>query len=61
MNNLGLTDYANSVFQLLNIIPVFREFMLLNDKFNDVLLEKLSLFYKKVWNNKNFKGVISPH
>jgi hypothetical protein len=61
MNNLGLTDYANSLFQLLNIIPVFREFMLLNDKFNDVLLEKLSLFYKKVWNNKNFKGVISPH
>jgi U4/U6.U5 tri-snRNP-associated protein 2 len=21
----------------------------------------MSLFYKKVWNNKNFKGVISPH
>jgi U4/U6.U5 tri-snRNP-associated protein 2 len=24
-------------------------------------MKKISLFYKKVWNNKNFKGVISPH
>lgn len=61
MNNLGFSDYANSVFQLLNIIPTFREHMLLTEHFNDELLEKMSLFYKKVWNNKNFKGVISSH
>ncbi len=61
MNNLGFSDYANSVLQILNIIPTFREHMLLTEDFNDTLLEKMSLFYKKVWNNKNFKGVISPH
>ena len=61
MNNLGFTDYANSVFQVLNIIPSLREHMLLTEKFADDMLEKLSLFYKKAWNNKNFKGVISPH
>jgi hypothetical protein len=61
MNNLGSSDYANSVFQVLNLIPSFREYLLLNEHFNDDLLEKLSLFYKKVWNNKNFKGLISPH
>jgi hypothetical protein len=38
MNNLGLTDYANSVFQILNIIPNFREHLLLTEKFNDDLL-----------------------
>lgn len=61
MNNLGLTDYANSVLQLLNTIPSFRDYLLLHDKFTDDLLEKMSLFYKKCWNSKNFKGVISPH
>ena len=61
MNNLGLTDYANSVLQMLNVIPTFREHMLLTERFHDELLEKMSLFYKKLWNNKNFKGVISPH
>ncbi len=61
MNNLGSSDYANSVLQILNIIPTFREHMILTEDFNDPLLEKMSLFYKKVWNNKNFKGVISPH
>ena len=61
MNNLGFSDYANSVFQVLNIIPTFREHMLLTEDFKDILLEKMSLFYKKLWNNKNFKGVISPH
>lgn len=61
MNNLGLTDFANSVFQMLNVITIFREHMLLTEDFHDSLLEKMSLFYKKVWNNKNFKGVISPH
>jgi hypothetical protein len=35
--------------------------MLLNAEFHDKLLEKMALFYKKIWNNKNFKGVISPH
>jgi U4/U6.U5 tri-snRNP-associated protein 2 len=35
--------------------------MLLAEKFSDDMLEKMSLFYKKLWSNKNFKGVISPH
>jgi U4/U6.U5 tri-snRNP-associated protein 2 len=61
MNNLGHTDFANSILQMINVVPAFRQHMLLTDRFADDMLEKMALFYKKVWNNKNFKGVISPH
>ena len=61
MNNLKGTDYANSVFQLMNTVKEFREFFLLTESFEDLLLDKFGLLMKKLWNPRQFKGSISPH
>lgn len=61
INNLKGTDYANSIFQLLNTVKPFRELFLLKPSFENPLLDRFGLLYKKLWNWQQFKGSICPH
>jgi len=46
---------------MLNTIKPFREFLLLADHFEDLLINRYATFTKRIWNWKQFKGSISPH
>ena len=61
INNLGKTDYATSVIYLLNAIKEIRAYFLLNNDFEDELVNQFGLLLKKIWNPLNFKGIVSPH
>ena len=70
LNNLGATDYINSVLQCLLRVKKLRDYFLLYEaaqqlstqKQNSMLLaSKLAEFFKKVWNPANFKDHVSPH
>ncbi|CRG97560.1 U4/U6.U5 tri-snRNP-associated protein 2, putative [Plasmodium gallinaceum] len=64
LNNLKNTDYCNVIIQLLcTIIPV-RNILLLHENKTNLaknLIIVLSELIKKIYNPKNFKGVVSPH
>ncbi|SCP03283.1 U4/U6.U5 tri-snRNP-associated protein 2, putative [Plasmodium malariae] len=64
LNNLKNTDYCNVVIQLLcTIIPIRNVLLLYKNKQNIAknLIVVLSELIKKIYNPKNFKGVVSPH
>ncbi|GAW83377.1 U4/U6.U5 tri-snRNP-associated protein 2 [Plasmodium gonderi] len=64
LNNLKNTDYCNVIIQLVcNIIPL-RNFFLLFDSRKYMaknIISSLSELIKKIYNPRNFKGVVSPH
>jgi U4/U6.U5 tri-snRNP-associated protein 2 len=60
LNNLKSTDYINVVIQMIVRVRQIREFCLLGNP-KGPLSEKLAILIKKMWNNRNFKGVVSPH
>lgn len=61
INNLGHSDYATSVVYVLNSVPQIRKYFLLNVEFEDPMLQQFGLLIRKIWNPKNFKGIVSPH
>ncbi|SBT82334.1 U4/U6.U5 tri-snRNP-associated protein 2, putative [Plasmodium ovale] len=64
LNNLKHTDYCNVIIQLLCcIIPIRNVLLLFENKQNIAknLIIVLSELIKKIYNPKNFKGVVSPH
>ncbi|SBS88108.1 U4/U6.U5 tri-snRNP-associated protein 2, putative [Plasmodium ovale] len=64
LNNLKHTDYCNVIIQLLCcIIPIRNVLLLYENKQNIAknLIIVLSELIKKIYNPKNFKGVVSPH
>lgn len=60
LNNLKHTDFINVVVQLIMRVRPIREFCLVGTP-KGQLSEKLALLAKKMWNSRNFKGVVSPH
>ncbi|KAL8426654.1 hypothetical protein Efla_005911 [Eimeria flavescens] len=65
LNNLNKTDFFAVVIQSLCTIIPLRNFLLLLDlshkqKFNAVL-KTLSELMRKIFNRRNFKGIVSPH
>lgn len=70
MNNLGSTDYINSILQCLLRVKKLRDYFLLyetshqlsTEKQNGLqLTSKMGEFFRKVWNPVNFKDHVSPH
>ena len=76
LNNLKLTDFANSVLQLLARVQPLRDACLLSADETDsskpasstssidpktLLSNHFSKLLKKLWNPFNFKGHVSPH
>ena len=75
LNNLKLTDFANSVIQLLARVKPLRDFCLLDSESvsganqptqlqsdsRAMLSLRFSQLIKKLWNPFNFKGQVSPH
>ncbi|VWU50089.1 U4/U6.U5 tri-snRNP-associated protein 2, putative [Hepatocystis sp. ex Piliocolobus tephrosceles] len=64
LNNLKDTDYFNVIIQLLCcIIPIRNILLLYENKKNNAknMISVLSELIKKIYNAKNFKGVVSPH
>uniref|UniRef100_A0A0G4H6B8 USP domain-containing protein n=1 Tax=Chromera velia CCMP2878 TaxID=1169474 RepID=A0A0G4H6B8_9ALVE len=65
LNNLGKTDFFNVVIQLLLQVTPVRNNLLLMDFDNiqkpDPVLLSLSELSRKIFNPKNFKGIVSPH
>lgn len=60
LNNLKNTEYVNVVVQMLSRVKQVREMGLFGTP-KGLLSEKLAMLMKKMWNNRNFKGVVSPH
>lgn len=65
LNNLNKTDFFAVVIQSLCTIIPLRNFLLLLDlshkqRFNAVL-KTLSELMRKIFNRRNFKGIVSPH
>jgi U4/U6.U5 tri-snRNP-associated protein 2 len=60
LNNLKNTEYVNVVVQMLSRVKQVREMGLFGAP-KGLLSEKLAMLMKKMWNNRNFKGVVSPH
>eukprot|EP01069_Polyplicarium_translucidae_P001929 Polyplicarium_translucidae@DN1860_c0_g1_i1.p1 len=65
LNNLKHTDYCNVVVQILcNVIPLRNALLLLDlssKQRPDPLLLTLSELVRKIFNVRNFKGIVSPH
>lgn len=68
LNNIGKnSDYMNVILQLFTSIVPIRNFLLeynapdRNTKQFDPVLASLSSMAKKIYNVKNFKGIVSPH
>ncbi|KAF8823109.1 putative ubiquitin specific protease 39 isoform 2, partial [Cardiosporidium cionae] len=65
LNNLKRTDYFNVIVQIVCKITPLRNSLLLLDlslKQNpDVVLLSLGELIRKMYNPKNFKGIVSPH
>jgi U4/U6.U5 tri-snRNP-associated protein 2 len=73
LNNLKLTDFANSIIQLLVRVKPLRNVCLKDsseanvagsasqDDLRQMLSLRFSELVKKVWNPRNFKGHVSPH
>ncbi|OEH79031.1 ubiquitin carboxyl-terminal [Cyclospora cayetanensis] len=65
LNNLSKTDFFAVVIQSLCTVIPLRNFLLLLDlshkqKFNAVV-KTLSELMRKIFNRRNFKGIVSPH
>ncbi|VTZ70850.1 U4/U6.U5 tri-snRNP-associated protein 2, putative [Plasmodium chabaudi chabaudi] len=64
LNNLKHTDYCNVIIQLLCCIVPLRNMLLLYESKQNIaknLIVVLAELLKKIYNPKNFKGVVSPH
>ncbi|EUR66869.1 hypothetical protein PFBG_04447 [Plasmodium falciparum 7G8] len=64
LNNLKNTDYCNVIIQLIcSIIPLRNTLLLYECKENIAknIIVVLSDLIKKIYNPRNFKGVVSPH
>ncbi|KYN96971.1 putative U4/U6.U5 tri-snRNP-associated protein 2 [Plasmodium gaboni] len=64
LNNLKNTDYCNVIIQLIcSIIPIRNTLLLYEYKENIAknIIVVLSELIKKIYNPRNFKGVVSPH
>lgn len=65
LNNLKKTDYFNVIIQMLCVVSPMRSHMLLLDLSNsqrpDPVLQTFSDLMKKIYNTRNFKGIVSPH
>eukprot|EP00920_Eleutheroschizon_duboscqi_P000839 GHVT01002133.1.p1 GENE.GHVT01002133.1~~GHVT01002133.1.p1 ORF type:complete len:390 (-),score=51.72 GHVT01002133.1:3387-4556(-) len=65
LNNLKKTDYFNVVIQVLCVTSALRNGLMLLDlsyrQSPDPVLTTLSELLRKIYNPKNFKGIVSPH
>ncbi|KAK1443627.1 ubiquitin carboxyl-terminal hydrolase like protein [Babesia gibsoni] len=65
LNNLKKTDFFNVVIQALCCISTIRNYLLLLDVGRiqppDPVITTLVELVKKIFNTKNFKGIVSPH
>ncbi|ANQ09459.1 Ubiquitin Carboxyl-terminal Hydrolase-like zinc finger protein [Plasmodium coatneyi] len=64
LNNLKHTDYCNVIIQLVcSIIPLRNFFLVYENKkyVSKNIVSSLSELIKKIFNPRNFKGVVSPH
>ncbi|KJP88204.1 hypothetical protein AK88_02151 [Plasmodium fragile] len=64
LNNLKHTDYCNVIIQLVcSIIPLRNFFLVFENKkyVTKNIVSSLSELIKKIFNPRNFKGVVSPH
>ncbi|EUD68856.1 ubiquitin thiolesterase [Plasmodium inui San Antonio 1] len=64
LNNLKHTDYCNVIIQLVcSIIPLRNFFLVFENKkyMTKNIISSLSELIKKIFNPRNFKGVVSPH
>lgn len=65
LNNIGNTDFFNVVIHAIcSVIPLRNKLLLLDiDKVQppDAVLTTLVGLIRKIYNKKNFKGIVSPH
>jgi U4/U6.U5 tri-snRNP-associated protein 2 len=70
LNNLKNTDYVNVVIQAFCRVPPLRDFFIFyeystytSDAFDykTLLSKRFAELIRKIWNERNFKGHVSPH
>lgn len=64
LQNIKANTYMNSILHALVHVPPLRDYFILSPLVRDSeseLVKRFSLFCKKVWNPKAFKGQVSPH
>ncbi|ORM41688.1 U4/U6.U5 tri-snRNP-associated protein 2 [Babesia sp. Xinjiang] len=65
LNNLKNTDYFNVIIQVICSIATIRNYLLLLDTERiqppDSVITTLVELIRKIYNTKNFKGIVSPH
>ncbi|KAM3131536.1 hypothetical protein pb186bvf_016320 [Paramecium bursaria] len=61
LNNLGKTDYCNVILQSLCRVKKLRDFLIFYDEKNTTLTQSFSELFRKIWNDRNYKGHVSPH
>ncbi|KAK9333666.1 hypothetical protein V1520DRAFT_331397 [Lipomyces starkeyi] len=62
MNNIKQNDYLNVIVQSLAHVAPLRNFLILeNFEGKSELVQRLSILVRKLWNNRAFKGHVSPH
>ncbi|PFH31607.1 putative ubiquitin specific protease 39 isoform 2 [Besnoitia besnoiti] len=65
LNNLKQTDFCNVIIQALCTVIPLRNWLLLLDLSNvqnyDAVLQALGELMRKIFNARNFKGIVSPH
>nr|BAN65948.1 U4/U6.U5 tri-snRNP-associated 65 kDa protein, putative [Babesia bovis] len=65
LNNLKQTDYFNVIIQVLCTVATVRNYLLLLDidriQPPDNVISTLVELIRKIYNTKNFKGIVSPH
>lgn len=65
LNNIKSNSYMNAILHaLVHVIPL-RDYFILDPRVSDPnateLVKRFSMFCRKVWNPKAFKGQVSPH
>ena len=62
LNNLKANDYVNVVVQALNqVIPLRNFFLIRQEGECKELLKRFGNLQRKMWNDRAFKGHVSPH
>merc|ERR1719254_57365 len=65
LNNIGNSDYMNVIVQMLSMVIPVRSFLLAYqapiEKKPDPVLSTLAELFRKMYNPRNFKGLVSPH
>ena len=62
MNNIKANDYFNAVCHTLAHVPPLRNYLTLEDlSSRPLLVQRLSVLIRKMWNPRSFKAHVSPH